>query len=570
MIFGRAGGPANITVSDQSVSKRHARIFQKDGQWFLEDLKSVNGTVVNNRRITEAVQVTPGFMFALSKHQFEIVTADGAISSPGTRSAGNGRANGESDPRRGGGGGGGRSAPLPAGRSSRSPAAPTGSVDPEPLLPPEPTARSRSAAAPALASDRDDDEPVDEAGEGGGGASAVMAALPRAIAYYLAAIPLMALNPLGTVRRGIEEQKVKAMGPIELIAFFLPVQLFANLAGAWAAALGLLIGGGGFVVGLFFPVVQIVIAVVVSVVMGLVWHPLTRFFIDRLFKGESNERSRTNYAVMMQTAAALLAVPGALTALSTPIIARLAAKVSIFGLLHLIPALLAAIVAPLTVYIAWQWMKAFNVLAIIQKILMVLFILSIVGGVFSALAGVKLAVSFLRNGSSTSTATTVDAGTVAGVGDPSANPGSNPVDNAAPDAGPVASVGGDPPPPNPNPNPNPIQNVDRPANPPDPPVGNPPARIDEAPKGGYGEYKFKREAIEKAFSDDPSLMLNGKTRAKYLRLLEVTSTAKEEAVRELAKNEKDWKVIVDRVKEAKVYAATKTLVDELAKEVVKK
>src|SRR3954465_13432159 len=77
MIFGRTGGPANITVSDQSVSKRHARIYCKEGQWLLEDLKSVNGTVVNNRRITEPVPLTPGFVFALSKHQFEIVGLDG-------------------------------------------------------------------------------------------------------------------------------------------------------------------------------------------------------------------------------------------------------------------------------------------------------------------------------------------------------------------------------------------------------------------------------------------------------------------------------------------------------------
>src|SRR5690349_10682355 len=103
MIFGRTGGPANITVSDQSVSKRHARIFCKDGNWFLEDLKSVNGTVVNNRRITEPVPLSPGFVFALSKHQFEIVSLDGASASRQAMQRGGG--NGESDPRRAGGGG---------------------------------------------------------------------------------------------------------------------------------------------------------------------------------------------------------------------------------------------------------------------------------------------------------------------------------------------------------------------------------------------------------------------------------------------------------------------------------
>src|SRR3954470_315303 len=90
MIFGRTGGPANITVSDQSVSKRHARIFCKDGQWLLEDLKSVNGTVVNNRRITEPVPLSPGFVFALSKHQFEIVSVDGQNGSARSARGGSG------------------------------------------------------------------------------------------------------------------------------------------------------------------------------------------------------------------------------------------------------------------------------------------------------------------------------------------------------------------------------------------------------------------------------------------------------------------------------------------------
>src|SRR5688572_2106279 len=97
--FGRAGGPANITISDQSVSKRHARIFMKDGGWFLEDLKSVNGTVVNNRRITEPIAIQPGFTFSLSKHIFEVV----ALEPNGTRS----------DPRRGGAGGGGGGGGVP-------------------------------------------------------------------------------------------------------------------------------------------------------------------------------------------------------------------------------------------------------------------------------------------------------------------------------------------------------------------------------------------------------------------------------------------------------------------------
>jgi FHA domain/Double zinc ribbon len=36
---------------EQGVSRRHARITQRGGQWFVEDLNSVNGTLLNQKRI---------------------------------------------------------------------------------------------------------------------------------------------------------------------------------------------------------------------------------------------------------------------------------------------------------------------------------------------------------------------------------------------------------------------------------------------------------------------------------------------------------------------------------------
>ncbi|MDP2343510.1 MAG: FHA domain-containing protein [Deltaproteobacteria bacterium] len=73
-VIGRVGGPAEITVADQSVSKRHARVFQDAGAWFVEDLKSVNGTIVDGKRIRERVAVRVGFVFGVSpRHSFEVM-----------------------------------------------------------------------------------------------------------------------------------------------------------------------------------------------------------------------------------------------------------------------------------------------------------------------------------------------------------------------------------------------------------------------------------------------------------------------------------------------------------------
>lgn len=44
--------PSNdIVLPDPYVSRRHARIFYKDGEWYIEDLDSTNGTIVNNEDI---------------------------------------------------------------------------------------------------------------------------------------------------------------------------------------------------------------------------------------------------------------------------------------------------------------------------------------------------------------------------------------------------------------------------------------------------------------------------------------------------------------------------------------
>lgn len=40
--------------SDDTVSRHHARLELRVGRWFLVDLDSSNGTVVNGRRVRDA------------------------------------------------------------------------------------------------------------------------------------------------------------------------------------------------------------------------------------------------------------------------------------------------------------------------------------------------------------------------------------------------------------------------------------------------------------------------------------------------------------------------------------
>ncbi|MDF1702519.1 MAG: FHA domain-containing protein [Planctomycetota bacterium] len=57
-VLGRDPG-VDFVLEDALASRRHARITAQGGAWFLEDLGSTNGTLVNDRRITR-VQLADG------------------------------------------------------------------------------------------------------------------------------------------------------------------------------------------------------------------------------------------------------------------------------------------------------------------------------------------------------------------------------------------------------------------------------------------------------------------------------------------------------------------------------
>ena len=48
------------TLISETVSARHARFTYHHGQWWLEDLNSTNGTIINGQPLTTAIVVIPG------------------------------------------------------------------------------------------------------------------------------------------------------------------------------------------------------------------------------------------------------------------------------------------------------------------------------------------------------------------------------------------------------------------------------------------------------------------------------------------------------------------------------
>jgi FHA domain-containing protein len=68
---GRAASCA-ITVEDTYVSQQHARFFDRDGSWFVEDLGSTNGTYLNDQRVSQPAEVHAGDVVRLGKTVLEL------------------------------------------------------------------------------------------------------------------------------------------------------------------------------------------------------------------------------------------------------------------------------------------------------------------------------------------------------------------------------------------------------------------------------------------------------------------------------------------------------------------
>jgi pSer/pThr/pTyr-binding forkhead associated (FHA) protein len=60
LTIGRAAGCHVAIPDDTFASQIHARVFQSDGQTWVEDLGSTNGTFVNRDRVTAATAVRRG------------------------------------------------------------------------------------------------------------------------------------------------------------------------------------------------------------------------------------------------------------------------------------------------------------------------------------------------------------------------------------------------------------------------------------------------------------------------------------------------------------------------------
>jgi hypothetical protein len=71
VLIGRAPS-CTLVLDDDYSSSRHARIFPQDGQWFVEDLGSTNGTFLGEQRIEAPTPVPPGAQLRVGQSVIEL------------------------------------------------------------------------------------------------------------------------------------------------------------------------------------------------------------------------------------------------------------------------------------------------------------------------------------------------------------------------------------------------------------------------------------------------------------------------------------------------------------------
>ncbi|MGC4121388.1 MAG: FHA domain-containing protein [Myxococcales bacterium] len=450
-IIGREGGDADITVRTASVSKKHARVFFEDGAWFLEDMRSANGTFIDNEKIAEPHQLQVKTVFDLAGYRFEVASIVEDQEEAGEDEDASGRTfTGTSPepppepkrpaPRLGPGGRPPPRAAAPdqgkttAGKPAKPAPKPTmeqsafedddppadaaekseGEEQEEPANSGEsPTPEGEPEDSAASTSQQKGVEPAaEEAGAAANpddlkdpkaAAGKVMKDLPKAIAYYMAAVPKLLFNPKGTILKSVDDQKFPGIDGLPLIAWALPGMAGAVAVQMVCSFIALLITTvrTGFSFGaILMSLIMMVVAPVISGVVGglivaFLYHRVMAWII-KLLKGESDLKSRTNYLIFFQGIAILTIVPTAAGIL----FGALTFIPFVGPLLMLVPIVLQLAASLISLGATYVWFKYFKVHPIIPKIILVLAALAALGTVFQSLGAIGAAISSIRGGGS--------------------------------------------------------------------------------------------------------------------------------------------------------------------------
>ena len=72
LTVGRAPGCGVSLADDTFVSQLHARVFHREGEYFVEDLGSTNGTLLNDHKVAAPVALRPGDRLQIGRTVLEL------------------------------------------------------------------------------------------------------------------------------------------------------------------------------------------------------------------------------------------------------------------------------------------------------------------------------------------------------------------------------------------------------------------------------------------------------------------------------------------------------------------
>lgn len=71
IMIGRAND-STLVLTDDYASTRHARLVSRDGDWYVEDLGSTNGTYLDRTKVTAPTLIPPGVPIRIGKTVLEL------------------------------------------------------------------------------------------------------------------------------------------------------------------------------------------------------------------------------------------------------------------------------------------------------------------------------------------------------------------------------------------------------------------------------------------------------------------------------------------------------------------
>jgi pSer/pThr/pTyr-binding forkhead associated (FHA) protein len=74
---GRDGRAPDVALDDEYATVMHARVSERDGDWFVEDLGSTNGTWLNGRLVCGPVPLAKGDKVKIGRSVLIVVPVRG-------------------------------------------------------------------------------------------------------------------------------------------------------------------------------------------------------------------------------------------------------------------------------------------------------------------------------------------------------------------------------------------------------------------------------------------------------------------------------------------------------------